>query len=209
MEASVLIIIVLIILTIANICYLVFFWIRSKEGRKIKEKENYYKLDAKIELHKFMAIAVISVAAFFGYSKFSDLSNDFTEMDKKVEKFEKVIEDYDSLQIVIKQLKIDLELVREEKEMIESEFEKQNQKIKEATTRIPEANIRILTKQLVFTNMRNAGLSSLAFDKPDDSKIKIELKKSQEILRNAGFSQNEIDQIFIELKQEYSWINNN
>lgn len=203
---KILIVIVLIILTIANMTYLFYFHARSKKIGNIKEKENYYKLDAKIELHKFMAIAVISIAAFFGYAKFTDLNKDFNEMEVKVKQFEKVITNYDSLVIVIEQLEIDLEFVRKEKDLIEFEFKKQNQKISEATARIPEANIRVLTKQLVYTNMRNAGLSSLAIADPDESKIQIELEKSLEILRNAGFSQNEIDQILRELKQEYSWI---
>lgn len=201
-----LIIIVLGILTIANMAYLFYFHSRSKKTGKIEEKENYYKLDAKIELHKFMAITVISVAAFFGYTNFSDLNKDFNEMETKIKRFENVIEKSDSLDYVIKQLKVDLELVSKEKDMIESEFEKQNLKIKEATTRIPEANIRILTKQLVFTNMRNAGLSTLATAEPNEVIIKDELIKSQDILRNAGFSQNEINLILAELKKEYSWI---
>ena len=84
-------------------------------------------------------------------------------------------------------------------------YVKQNYKIQEATRKIPEANIRILTKQLIETNLRDAGSRNISFARPDTNVIKKEITKSIEMLKSAGYSTDEIDKIISDLKQKYGW----
>ncbi len=201
-----LLVIVLLIFSWFNWRYLQFFKKSAKSAKEILEKENYYKLDAKIEIIKYMAITVISVAAFFGYSKYSDLLNKYDKMEATVEKFERLNKDYDSLMVISQDLQNELKQIEAFKTTINSELINQNQKIEQATQRIPEANVRILTKQLVLTNMRTIGVRSLQISEPDQKTINTELQKSIEILKQAGFTETEINQVVSELKKEYSWI---
>lgn len=206
MNITILLIIVLTILTLANFCYLLFFYRKSKKGVRIEEKENYFKLDAKIELYKFMAIAVISVATFFGYTRFEKLNSDLERIDNIVEEFKEITEQYDSLIIVTEQLGKELKLIESKKNEIDMAISMQNERIQAVTKEIPEENIRVLTKQLVFLNMRNAGERNLMISEPDKEEVEKELIKSLEILKSAGFSENDIRTILNDLKDEYPWV---
>lgn len=201
-----LLVIVLLIFSLFNWRYLQFFKKSAKSAKEILEKENYYKLDAKIEIIKYMAIAVISVAAFFGYSKYTDLLDRYDKMEATVEKFERLNKDYDSLMVISQTLQTELQQIETYKTTIKNQLINQNQKIEQATKRIPEANVRILTKQLVLTNMRTIGVRSLQISEPNQETINNELNKSIEILKQAGFTETEINQVISELKKEYSWI---
>ena len=92
-----LIIIVLSVLTISNLYYLYYFKTHSREKKGISELDNYYKLDAKIELQKYMAIGLISIGAWFGISKFSDLSLNFKRFDDLDRKYNQLSSNYEKL----------------------------------------------------------------------------------------------------------------
>ena len=195
------IIIALTVLTAFNAYYLFYFKSFVKKSRKVEELDNYYKLDAKIELFKYLSVGFISVAAFFGVSKFTDLSNELKNIEGINEQYTKSKLDYEIL------LRNQNELSQDYKEIknlystlkldmkdIEIEFYKQDQKIKEATRQIPEANIRVLTKQLVETNLRDVGGHGFATDELDTLLIKKEIINSRQMLKSAGCTQDEIEE---------------
>lgn len=208
MSINDIIITVLIILTGFNCYYLFYFKSRSKEIGKLEEKDNYYKLDAKIELQKYLALGLIAIASSFGYSKFTDISDKFDEFEQLRSKYKQLNEDYTQLQIVSKDLQANIVKFQQYNNEIEKEFIKQNQKIANATRKIPEANIRDLTKQLIDINLRNlreAGTSVHIVNDPDTIAINNEIKKSISMLKNVGYSDNEIKEIIRVIKMKYNW----
>lgn len=190
---SILIIIVLSVLTAFNAYYLCYFWKKAKKEGKIAEKDNYYKLDAKIELQKYLALGLIAIAAFFGFAKFSDISENLKELDSlnnniiKIESNLKTLEDnyYDLA---------DRHKTFNDKTDID--FKKIDTKINNAAKRIPENNLRILAESLIHSRieyMANIGRwSAKSYSKEE---IQDEINRSMDSLIRLGFSENEIDQI--------------
>ena len=201
----------LVVLTGFNIYYLFYF--KSRKNGKIKRSDNYYKLDAKIELQKYMAIGLITVASIFGYSKFSDLSDNLKRFENISSDYSKLSTDYaklkaqhEELQEAIKEMTESFSQLEIYKKDIEMLFLKQNQKINEATRQIPEANIKVLTKQLIEINIRNAGISTLIEPEIDMEDVSRELIRSRELLKSVGYSSDEIEEIINKMKQKYNWI---
>jgi NADH:ubiquinone oxidoreductase subunit 5 (subunit L)/multisubunit Na+/H+ antiporter MnhA subunit len=203
------ILIILMVLTGFNVYYLFYFKQKSRKTGRVEETDNYYKLDAKIELQKYLAIGLISIAAWFGITKFSDISDKYQKFENLERNYNNLLNDYEEMKSYNKELK---EAMTEMKELliqfkldnknIEIEFLKQDQKIKEATRQIPEANIRMLTKQLIETNMRDVGTQGLWIDNPDTILINKELIKSVNMLKSAGYSPDEIEEIINDIKEK-------
>ena len=204
------IIIALLVLTAFNIHYLFYFKSLAKGSRKVEELDHYYKLDAKIELFKYLSVGLISIAALFGVSKFTDLSDKLKSFDVLGDQYAKLKLDYENLlrdQNNLQQNSNEIKslystLILQMKD-IGMEFYKQDQKIKEATRQIPEANIRVLTRQLIETNLRDVGTQGLLVDAPDSIVIEKEILKSREMLKSAGFSSDEIEDIIKEIRPKY------
>jgi len=208
-----LIIIILAILTAFNGYYLIYFIRKASSEGKISEKDNYYKLDAKIEFLKYLTIGLISIAAFFGFQKYTDLSDKFDQFEELNTNYYQLKETYNEIRNENVRLKNQLNEINEsiinfqiEKKDIEIEYIKLNHRITEAARKIPEANIRILTKKLIETNLRDAGTSQLWISDPDTIAIKRELNNSIDMLRSAGYSSDEIDKIIKDIKLKYNWI---
>jgi hypothetical protein len=207
---NLIIIVALIVLTAFNVYYLFYFKSLAKKSRKVEELDNYYKLDAKIELFKYLSVGLISIAALFGVSKFTDLSDKLKKVETIDEQYIKLKMDYDILskdQTVIiqnsKEIKDLYSTLLLQMKDIQLEFYKQDQKIREATRQIPEANIRVLTRQLIETNLRDVGTQGLITDAPDSVVINKEIMKSREMLKSAGFSSDEIEEIIKEIRPKY------
>jgi len=193
---------VFVVLTLFNLYYLIYFWSATRKSSKVQELDNYYKLDAKIELFKYLALGLITIAAFFGVSEFTDISD-------RVEKFENLNEDFNRLSSEYQTLNNELEnFIGEYNEMVdmyvslqgkykdtELEFIKQDQKIKDATRKIPEANVRVLTRQLVEIYLNLAGTTSLAIAPRNIEELEKAKIRSIEMLKSAGFTSEEIENI--------------
>jgi heme/copper-type cytochrome/quinol oxidase subunit 2 len=149
--SEILIIIMLVFLTAINVCYLFYFKNRAKKAIKIEEKDNYYKLDAKIEFQKYLILAVISVAAFFGINKFNDLSDtakQITILETSYDNINKMyLEAQDNLRRIEGSYSGFVErLSKNEKELILLDF-----KIQDITRQLPEPNIKVIAKLLAQT----------------------------------------------------------
>ncbi len=199
---SLLIVLILIVLTWFNFRYLRFFKNKAKVGKEIEEKENYFKLDAKIELHKFMAIAVISVAGFFGYYQFADFSKEFNKMEQTVKKFEELSEDYDSLKNLTDELKVELKQF----DTLDFRFNDVNTKINRIENNIQQDKIQELLKQLVMINFRFLGIEPLLGTVPTNAQIIVQTEESKKMLKNVGFSDVEIEKIIVEAKKGNKYI---
>jgi predicted nuclease with TOPRIM domain len=192
-------ILVLIVLTVFNIYYLYYFKSKHTGNKTINETDNYYKLDAKIELQKYLAIGLISIAGIFGYSKFEDLSNKYEDFESTIQKYNNLEQDYENLRIENDSLKANMERMKElfsklenDKDEIENEFFKQNQKIKVATQKIPESNIRsisILLSQFYIKNLLEFGY--IDQEPYSDEVIQEELVKLYSLLVSSGLSSQE------------------
>lgn len=205
------IIVAFFVLTSYNVYYLFYFKTLAKRSRKVEELDNYYKLDAKIELFKYLSIGLISIAALFGVSKFTDLSDKLNRFEDLGDQYNKLKFDYE---ILLKDQSNFLQNSKDIKDLystlilkvkdIELEFYKQDQKIKEATRQIPEANIRVLTRQLIETNLRDVGGHGFITDVIDSVVVKKEIVKSREMLKSAGFTIDEIDKIIREITPKFN-----
>jgi len=202
---SILIIIVLSVLTGFNAYYLCYFWRRAKKEGKIEEKDNYYKLDAKIELQKYLAIGLIAIAAFFGFSQFSDINKDIKKVENIDSTISKLESDYQTLDSNYKALFNDNDIFFKESN---SKINELNNKLEKATERIPEDNLRVLAESLIRSRidyMANIGrVSARGYSKEE---IQSEIIKSMESLRDFGFNEIELNQIQNNLEREIELLN--
>jgi hypothetical protein len=185
----------LIFLTAFNAYYLFYFKNRSKFPGRIEKIDNYYKLDAKIEFQKYLFLAIITIAGYFGINKFTDLSKESEKITKLETSFKSLENEYQKAQkklddLTIKNAEYERLLKTKEIDLIDL-----NYKIKDITRQIPEANIRLLTRQLVESNLRFAGVSLVMTNEVDSAILKREITKSKEMLRSAGYSTEEIDNL--------------
>ena len=197
---SILIIIVLFVLTGFNTYYLCYFWRKTKKEGKIEEKDNYYKLDAKIELQKYLAIGLIAIAAFFGYAKFSDISENLKEVDLLNKNILKIESNLETLEDNYNNLANRHKTFNDETDI---DFKKIDTKINNAAKRIPENNLRLLAKDIVYSRIeyvKNIG----RWDQKGYSKNEIqdEINKSIESLVRLGFDEKELKQIRNNLEKD-------
>ena len=89
---------------------------------------------------------------------------------------------------------------------MEIEFLKQDQKIKEATQRIPESNIKILSSLLVSSHLENFTSLGIISSGHNDQEIIDEIIKMKNLLRNVGFTNDEIENLFNEILKKNPWM---
>ena len=216
MIANWMITIVLVVLTAFNAYYLFYFKSCAKQTGAINEKDNYYKLDAKIELLKYLSIGLISIASLFGIYKLTDLSNQFKNFEDLNSKYTQLKNDYESLSKDQSEILANAKDIQQlyhnlliEKNNIDLEFYKQDQKIKSATERIPDNNLRILARLLMRSHIDNyASLGRITDYYHTEEEIKNEVTKVAEYLKYFGFEPSEIREIIGDIEKDYPWINN-
>jgi hypothetical protein len=199
--SEILIIIMLVFLTAINVCYLFYFKNRAKKAIKIEEKDNYYKLDAKIEFQKYLILAVISVAAFFGINKFNDLSDtakQITILETSYDNINKMyLEAQDNLRRIEGSYSGFVErLSKNEKELILLDF-----KIQDITRQLPEPNIKVIAKllaQTYLTILLEHGPTADAVPYNDDFITK-ESEKIIQLLKATGFTNSEAEDYLQEI----------
>lgn len=207
------IITILMVLTVFNVYYLFYLKSKSIKDGAINEKDNYYKLDAKIELFKYLTLGLISIAALFGISKFSDISSQFKDFENLDNNYEHLLEDYNKLKtdnhelalkmVEMKELFTEYEVIKKD---LEIEYVKQNYRIKEATKKIPDHNVRILTKKLVESYIRGLTMEGMLMDGPDRDLIMEEMENMEYILKIAGYPPDEIKTILDKVKTNAPWV---
>jgi len=193
---------VFLVLTLFNLYYLIYFWSAARKSSKVQEHDNYYKLDAKIELFKYLALGFITIITFFGMSEFTNISDRMDEFENLNEDYSRLRSEYQALNTELKNFKGEYEEMRNmyyslqgKYKDTELEFYKQDQKIKDATRRIPEANVRVLTRQLVEIYLNLAGTTSLAIMPRNIEELEKAKIRSIEMLKSAGFTHDEIENI--------------
>ena len=200
MNAFWIILISFVILTCFNVYYLFYLKSNINAGKKVSENDNYFKLDAKIDLLKYVALAILSVGSFFGITKYSEILRDFEKIENQKYMYEELEKKYDELNNDYSKLaeeynkldQIHTNLQLEIKDF-EKDFVEVNYKIKEATRIIPEANVRILTKQLIEQNLRFVGINPIIDSHSDTEEMKKAIEEARNMLKTAGYSQSEID----------------
>ncbi len=202
---NILIIIILTLLTISNLYYLFYFKRKASQEGKIKEIDNYYKLDAKIELQKYLALGLIAIAAFFGYTEFTYINEDLKNVKNIDSTISRLESDYHILDSNYKDL---VKKYDEFDRNFNLKIKKLNIDLDEATKRIPEDKLRILAESLIRSRIEYmANISRVSARGYYKEEIQDEIIKSMESLAIFGFDENEIKQIRNDLEKDIDSLN--
>lgn len=194
-------------LTAANFHYLFYFKNKAKKGIIIEEKDNYYKLDAKIEFQKYLIIAIISAAGFFGIKKFSDLSDNAVKIEKLETSYENLKKSYTEAQINLEKLENRYAAFDSRYATFDSKFEKDllimEFKVQDATRQLPEPNIIAISKllaqaYLAILNEHGPEADHIVYS---PEYIEKESEKIIRLLNASGLTSSEAREYFNEIKK--------
>lgn len=203
MWIEILIVLTLLILTLVNLHYLNYFKSKVGKANKIEGIDNYYKLDAKIEFQKYLLLAIISIATFFGIKEFNDLSINADKIKSIENSFENLnnlyIEAQTKLnQIVSRHAEFDKSIQVLEKDLLVIDF-----KVKDATRQLPEPNIVAISKLIAQTYIaiileHGPYMDHVAYS---EEYIEKETEKIIRLLTAAGLTNSEAQDYLREVKK--------
>jgi len=201
MEKTAFIIIIIIFFILTGYNWYYFSSIRRLIIKKneVTDKENFYRLDAKIELQKYLVLGLISIASFLGINECSDINTDLKQLDSLENRLNTIKFEYDVLKnendSLFKELnKFDTSLANSR-----NDLNSLNNKINEATRRIPESNLRVISKLLAKVYLEVI-VTRGHWDERTYTieEIESEIEKINELLLSAGVYKTEIDKVIRE-----------